>query len=116
MAADFSRVRMDALADLTGVELKQGGVLLDADFNEGVAIVDRRLRALASDILGRATHSQTTPDAFLLTPSGSSFTIGRGRMYVDGLLAENHGRADPAQREFDPLLAETRFTQQPTYE
>lgn len=115
MAADFSRVRMDALADLTGVELKQGGVLLDADFNEGVAIVDRRLRALASDVLGRATYSQTTPDAFLLTPAGSGFTIGRGRMYVDGLLAENHGLADPAQREFDPLLAETRYTQQPAY-
>lgn len=116
MAADFSRVRMDALADLTGVELKQGGVLLDADFNEGVAIVDRRLRALASDILGRATHSQTTPDAFLLTPAGSGFTIGRGRMYVDGLLAENHGLAVPAQREFDPLLAETRHSQPPAYE
>lgn len=115
MAADFSRVRMNPLADLAGVELKQGGVLLDADFNELVAVVDRRLRALASDVLGRGTVSQTTPDAFKLNPVAGGFTIGRGRMYVDGLLAENHGRAAPAQRSFDPLLAETAFTQDPSY-
>jgi hypothetical protein len=36
-------------------------------------------------------------------------------MYVDGLLAQNFGRADPAQRAFDPLLSETVFTQDPTY-
>ena len=115
MAADFSRVRMNPLADLAGVELKQGGVLLDADFNELVAVVDRRLRALASDVLGRATVSQTTPAAFKLTPAAGGFTIGRGRMYVDGLLAENHGKADPAQRDFDPLLAETVFKTDPAY-
>jgi hypothetical protein len=115
MAADFSRVRMNPLADLAGVELKQGGVLLDADFNEWVAVVDRRLRALASDVLGRGTASQTTPGAFKLNPVAGGFTIGRGRLYVDGLLAENHGKADPAQRDFDPLLAETVFKQDPGY-
>lgn len=115
MAADFSRIRMNPLADLAGVELKQGGVLLDADFNELVAVIDRRLRALASDVLGRGTVSQTTPDAFKLVPAAGGFTIGRGRMYVDGLLAENHGRADPAQRGFDALLAETVYTQDPGY-
>ncbi len=115
MTADFSRVRMNPLAAYAGVELQQGRVLLDADYNEAVALVDRRLRALASDVLGRATVSQTTPLAFRLTPAGAGFTIGRGRMYVDGLLAQNFGRADPAQRSFDPLLAETVFTQDPGY-
>jgi hypothetical protein len=115
MPADFSRVRMNPLADLAGVELKQGGVLLDADFNEYVALVDRKLRALASDVLGRNTHSQATPDAFKLLPVAGGFTIGRGRHYVDGLLAENHGRADATQRGFDPLLAETVYSQDPSY-
>ena len=64
MGADFSRIRSNPLLDFAGVELKQGGVVLDADFNEMAAIVDRRLRAAASDILGRSTVSQTTPDAF----------------------------------------------------
>src|SRR5207253_1963155 len=38
--------------------------------------------------------------------------IGRGRLYVDGLLAENHGAesADPAKRSFDDLMSEGRFT------
>jgi hypothetical protein len=37
--------------------------------------------------------------------------IGKGRLYVDGLLAENHGARsnDAAKKLFDPLLAEVRF-------
>jgi hypothetical protein len=109
MAADVSRVRINPLLDYAGVELKQGGVLLDADANELVAVLDRRLRALSSDVLGRATVGANTPDAFRVTVGGAGLLIGRGRLYVDGLLAENHGAADPAQREFDDLLAESRF-------
>jgi hypothetical protein len=110
MAADFSRVRNNPLLDYAAVELKQGGVLLDADANELTAILDRRLRALAGDVLGRATVGANTPDAFRITLGGGGLLIGRGRLYVDGLLAENHGAADPAQREFDDLMAETRYT------
>lgn len=111
MTADFSRVRSNPLLDYAGVELKQGGVLLDADANELVAILDRRLRALASDVLGRATVSATTPDAFKLNVVAGALLISKGRLYVDGLLAENHGAVstDAAQRVFDPLLAEPAF-------
>lgn len=105
MSADFSRIRHDPLLDWAGVELKQGGVLLDADANELVAVIDRRARALASDVLGRATVSSTTPDAFQLTLLAGMLRIGRGRLYVDGLLAECHGAGSP---EWDTLLAETR--------
>ena len=106
MATDLSRIRHDPLLDWAGVQLKQGGVLLDADANEAAAVLDRRLRALASDVLGRATVSQTTPDAFRITIAPGDLDIGRGRLYVDGLLAENHGAG---AAEFDPLLAEPRF-------
>lgn len=106
MATDLSRIRHDPLLDWSGVQLKQGGVLLDADANELVAVLDRRLRALASDVLGRGTVSQTTPDAFRITASGGGLRIGRGRLYVDGLLAENHGGGDAT---FDPLLSEPAF-------
>ena len=68
MAADFSRVRLNPLLDYAGVELKQGGVLLDADANELVALIDRRLRALASDTLGRATVSGATPTRSVSPP------------------------------------------------
>lgn len=82
MGADFSRVRANPLLDFTGVELKQGSVLLDADFNELVAASDRRLRALASDVLGRATVSSTTPEAFKIGVAAGDLTITRGRLYV----------------------------------
>ncbi len=111
MASDFSRVRLNPLLDFAGVELKQGAVMLDADANELTAILDRRLRALASDVLGRATVSSTTPDAFEIAISAGTLGIGKGRLYVDGLLAENHGAPSDAaaERLFDPLMAEPQF-------
>ena len=111
MAADFSRVRLNPLLDYAGVELKQGGVLLDADANELVAVIDRRLRALASDTLGRATVSTTTPNAFKISAVTGDLMIDKGRLYVDGLMAENHGAesTDPALRVFDSLLSESSF-------
>ena len=117
MAADFSRVRLNPLLDYAGVELKQGGVLLDADANELVAVIDRRLRALASDTLGRATVSSTTPNAFKITAVAGALQIDKGRLYVDGLLAENHGAAstDPAKRVFDSLMAEDTFIDKIAY-
>ncbi|MCU7820354.1 right-handed parallel beta-helix repeat-containing protein [Kitasatospora sp. DSM 101779] len=122
MGADLSRVRFDALRDHSGVVMQQGRLLLDSDWNEFVAIVDRRLRAAAADLgtpgvadgsTGVAVVPRTTPDAFLITSSADGMTIGRGRMYVDGLLAENHGTGDTA---FDPLLADTVRTQDTPYE
>ena len=122
MGADLSRIRYNPLRDFAGVELKQGGVLLDADFNELVAIIDRRLRAAASDILGRSTVSQTTPDAFKITFLGGALQIGKGRLYVDGLLAENHSglrtnAPDPlVDPLFDSLMAEPTSVVPATYE
>jgi hypothetical protein len=112
MGADLSRVRFDAFRDHSGVVMQQGRLLLDADWNEQVAIIDRRLRANAADlgssgpddgIAGTAVVPRTTPEGFKVTLTGGVLSIGRGRMYVDGLLAENHGTGVP---DFDPLLAE----------
>jgi hypothetical protein len=121
MATDFSRIRFNPLRDYAGVQLKQGAVLLDADVNEQTAINIRRDCALASDVLGRATVGANTPDAFRITLGTTSsgaqtLTIGTGRMYVDGLLAENHGQPDPAGRVFDDLMGEERFTAPLPYE
>lgn len=111
MGIDVSKVRLNPFLDFAGVELKQGGVLIDADVNELTGIVDRRLRALASDILGRARVSSTTADAFKLSVSGATLNIGKGRLYVDGLLAENHGAETTDKSKFllDPLLADPQF-------
>ena len=111
MGADVSRVRHDPRRNYSGVLQQQGRVVLDADGNEQLAITDRRHRAAAADlgspgpapgVRGTAVVPRTTPDAFRLTVTGGVMTIGRGRMYVDGLLAENHGTGAIV---FDPLLA-----------
>ncbi|RFC36159.1 MAG: copper-binding protein (NosD) [Candidatus Nitrotoga sp. SPKER] len=114
MSGDYSRVRFDPRIDLSGVLMQQGRVQLDSDWNEWVAVLDRRLRAESVDTLGVqvtpgitgvAVVSPQTPDAFKIEASGGNITIGRGRMYVDGLLAENHGGG---AAEFDAVLAELR--------
>lgn len=119
MGTDFSKVRLNALLDYAGVHLKQGAVLLDSDANELMDILDRRIRALASDVLGRATVSSTTPDAFKITMAGGGLEIGIGRLYVDGLLAECHGARPailaPADRVFDDLLGEPKFAKPVPY-
>jgi len=127
MSGDYSRVRFDPRIDLSGVQMQQGRVQLDSDWNEWVAVLDRRLRAESVDtfgvhvtpgITGVAVVSPQTPNAFEILATGGNITIGRGRMYVDGLLAENHGGGTP---EFDPVLAELRgqtalaYNQQPYF-
>src|SRR5207302_3697723 len=93
-----------------GVLAQQGRVQLDADWNEWVAILDRRWRAETTDLFwtaspGQAVVPKQTPTGFEIDASGGTLTIGVGRAYVDGLLAENHGAGTPA---FDPVLSELR--------
>src|SRR5918993_1440826 len=97
MGGDYSRKSFNALRDFAGVLMQQGHPTLDADWNEFVAIVERRLRAETVDIIGRAVVPKETPTGFqIVAAAGPQLTIGRGRMYVDGLVAENHGLIGPA--------------------
>jgi Family of unknown function (DUF6519)/Malectin domain len=141
MAFDASRFTFDVWNDYLGVVMQQGRVQLDSDWNEWVAEVMRRLQVGTVDILGTAAVPQaTTPNGFLITPSSDGtnnvLTIGRGRIYVDGLLAENHGLPTPSPQlwadgsgnepqppalSWSPILGEltgtsdTPYTQQPYY-
>ena len=107
MSGDYSRVRFDPKNDFGAVLMQQGRVQLDSDWNEWAALFDRRWRAETVDIIGRGTVPKETPEGFRIQSTASGLTIGRGRIYVDGLLAENHGKAP---LEFDPVLAEQRGT------
>ena len=107
MSGDYSRVRFDPKNDFGAVLMQQGRVQLDSDWNEFAALLDRRWRAETTDIIGRGTVPKETPDGFRIQIAAGGLMIGRGRIYVDGLLAENHGKAP---LEFDPVLAERRGT------
>jgi hypothetical protein len=102
VSGDYSRHSFDPRREFAGVLMQQGRVALDADWNELVAIVERRLRAGAVDTIGRAAVPRETPTGFAVavagTGAGKTMTIGRGRIYVHGLLAENHG---PDPQAFD---------------
>jgi hypothetical protein len=108
MPGDYTRVTFDALKDRIGVLMQQGRVLLDADFNEFVEIIERRVRAGDLDTFSRCVVPRVTPNGFRIQiGAGNMLTIGPGRIYVDGMLAENHG-APPL--EFDRRLEEVRGT------
>jgi Family of unknown function (DUF6519)/Right handed beta helix region len=111
---DNSRFTFDPWKNYSGVVMEQGRVQLDADWNEWLAEVSRRIQAGTLDIMGHAAYPPTTPAAFLITATSGALndvTIGCGRMYVDGLLAENHGL--PANASWDPALAELSGSPQP---
>jgi Family of unknown function (DUF6519) len=109
---DTSRFRFDPWKNYSGVVMEQGRVQLDSDWNEWLAQMARRTQAETLDFIGRAAYPATTPSAFLLGFDGSGkLTIGPGRMYVDGLLAENHG--DRTTTVWDPALGEISNTPQP---
>lgn len=109
MSFDSSRFTFDPWNDYLGVVMQQGRVQLDADWNEWLAQFARRIQAGSMDTMGRAAVPATTPNGFKINAfvdgGGSQHvTIGAGRMYVDGLMVENHGPASSAL--WDSALAE----------
>ncbi|MCB1961949.1 MAG: hypothetical protein KDF24_02095 [Rhodocyclaceae bacterium] len=118
MSFDLSRIRFDARKDFFGLVVQQGRVQLDAEWNEWVAQLGRRLQAGTLDTFGGNVVPRITPDGFRIEAAGGALSIGPGRIYVDGLLAENHGGTPDA---WDPRLAELTgttplaYTAQPYY-
>ncbi|MFM0336834.1 DUF6519 domain-containing protein [Paraburkholderia fungorum] len=121
MSFDCSRFPFDHWKDYAGVVMQQGRVQLDSDWNEWLAILMRRLQAGTMDTLGaadnRAVYPSTTPYAFQIGVNTgvnpNTITIGYGRIYVDGLLVENHPTFPAQPWTWDPGLAELSASLQP---
>jgi len=108
MAGDYTRLRFNPLNDASGLLQQQGRVMLDQDWNEFVEIIDRRWRAETIDIIGTGVVPLQTPHGFeIKVVGGNDLSIGPGRIFVDGLLAENHGTVP----QFDRVLEEMPGTQ-----
>src|SRR5262245_38950426 len=107
MSGDYSRIAFDPWLDDLGVLLEQGRPLTDRDWNDLVLQLNRRSQAGTLDTVGAAIVPDQTPSGFEIQATGGQITIGRGRMYIDGLLAENHGKAPAGGTlDWDPKLAE----------
>jgi hypothetical protein len=106
MGGDYTRITFDPVKLFNGGRKQQGRVSLDSDFNEFEEIIDRRSRAEMYDTVGQAFVPLTTPDGFEIGVNGSGeLTIGIGREYVDGMLAECFGdMSDPTATERDDTL------------
>jgi hypothetical protein len=107
MSFDISRKTFDAWKNYFGVAMQQGRVQLDSDWNEWLAELARRLQAGTLDTVGATGVPSATPSGFKITVDSSTppqTTIGYGRIYVDGILAENH--RPKGSDMWDPALAE----------
>jgi hypothetical protein len=111
MAGDYTRFTYRPEDDHSAVLMQQGRVQLDADWNELVELFERRLRVETVDVIGRAGVPKQTLQGFRIGGTVSSgLTIGVGRCYVDGLLAENRGVGNESH---EPVWGE-RTHQAPT--
>lgn len=92
MKGDFSRSGIEHLKGYSGVLMQQGRVLLDADWNEQVAIVRHAIEIRTRDLLGLSgtPEGEDAPEGgFKISVSGGKLVVGTGHFYVDGLLCEN---------------------------
>jgi hypothetical protein len=113
MSGDYSRFGFDPFRDYAGVLLQQGRPLTDRDWNDLVAQINRRLQAGTLDASGQMLVASTSPDAFSISIDAQfGLLISRGRIYVDGLLAENHGTGT---KQWDAQLAELHGSESVPY-
>jgi hypothetical protein len=101
MKGDFSRRTFDRAKHYAGVLMQQGRVAVDADWNEQQAVTRYRTETETVDVIGRCGTPLDPPDfteasgfRLELAPGNTSLTIGAGRYYVGGLLAENETTID----------------------
>ena len=96
MPGDYSRRSFVRGNGYAAVQMQQGRVLTDADFNEQVDIGQHRTHTEAVDVVG-ASGAPRAGGGFqiALTGDGGDLHITSGRMYAGGLLCENEPAAVP---------------------
>src|SRR5579864_631418 len=88
---DFTRLTFDALKHYSGVQMQQGRVQLDADWNEEVDIIDHRWRATLEDTVGPSGAPKVGGGFFIQGISAGGvqdLSLSPGRIYVDGILCQ----------------------------
>jgi|GEM_PF-795762 len=93
MKGDFTRDTFRPARHYSSVRMQQGRVQLDADWNEAEDIRLDRERTVNVDVIGGCGTPEDLP-GFGITFGGTGFQVGRGRYYVDGILAENEADVD----------------------
>jgi hypothetical protein len=90
MKGDFSRSTFRSEKHYSHVLIEQGRVQVDADWNEQQEILQHRIRTEALDLIGTgATSIKNNGFMISLSADGKAIQIGKGRIYVDGIVCEN---------------------------
>jgi hypothetical protein len=97
MTGDFSRWRApNARAQgYAGVQLQQGRLNTDADWNENLWIQSHRAETALTAVIGPSGTPKSTP-GFAISAGAGGFAIGPGMFWVGGLSVEN-----PAATTYD---------------
>ncbi|QLE75112.1 hypothetical protein FGW37_29020 [Streptomyces rectiverticillatus] len=107
MQGDFSRVTFDKDRRFSAVLAQQGRVQLDADLNEQTAILMHYMRTLVTDLFGPAVYPAgpegNLAGGFKVAFENGTFSVTRGRMYVDGILCECERGTDYQSQPDSPL-------------
>ena len=105
MKGDCSRNTFRPEKRYSKVNIQQGRVQIDADFNEQVDIENYHNRVSLSDIIGNHGVPLDQKDGFGIEPMDNSYLTKRGRYYVDGIVCENENFLD-YQKAITSLLIE----------
>ena len=104
MKADLSRQTFDPAKHYSGVLMQQGRVLLDSEWNEQQEIHQRRAEYGAEDVVGPSgtpIDEDGKATGFEITVQDGKLYIGKGRIYVDGVLCVNDSE-DPIPYDGQP--------------
>ena len=87
MKGDFTRSTFRPHKHYSGVRMQQGRVQLDADWNEQADITAYRVESETCEVVGRYGVPFANPGFGI--SGGSVPSIGKGHLYLDGILVEN---------------------------
>lgn len=93
MKGDFTRKTFRPEQHFRKVNMQQGRVQLDADWNEQNDIQFYYEQQYLKDLVGK-NGTLAKDNGFAISVSGSGFLIGPGHYYVDGILCENEAAVE----------------------
>lgn len=106
MKGDFSRITFKKEKHYSKVNMQQGRVQVDADWNEQIDILNYFGRNSFRDVIGQSGAPVGKPGYGIKPtrfPEGPSYTIGEGSFYVDGILVENQHSVEASRQPNLPL-------------
>lgn len=107
MKGDFTRNTFRKTKHYRKVNMQQGRVQVDADWNEQNDIQFHYEEEYLKDLIGK-NGTLAKNNGFAITPIGNGFVIGPGNYYVDGILCENESAVEYS-RQSDVVVLPSGF-------